>query len=68
MPKYRLNKNTNSPNRDHEVHKEGCVYWPTDNFIDLREHPSCETAVVAAKAYYADANGCKTCSSACHKG
>lgn len=68
MSKYRVNKNTQSPNYDHEVHKEGCVWWPTQNYIDLGEHSSCYTAVAAAKAYYSDANGCKTCSKDCHRG
>lgn len=68
MAKYRVNKNTQSPNNDHEVHKEGCIWWPTQNYIDLGEHSSCTTAVAAAKAIYSDANGCKTCSPQCHKG
>ncbi len=68
MAKYRVNRNTQSPNYDHEVHKEGCRWWPTQSFYDLGEHSSCKTAVDAAKAYFSDANGCKTCSPDCHKG
>lgn len=68
MAKYRVNKNTQSPHHDHEVHKEGCVWWPTQNYEDLGEHTSCVSAVAAAKAHYSDANGCKTCSPACHRG
>lgn len=68
MKKYRVNKNTESPNHDHEVHEEGCIWWPTQNYIDLGEHPSCRSAVTAAKVYYSDANGCNTCSPSCHNG
>ena len=68
MANYRVNKNTKSPNYDHEVHKEGCIWWPREYFIDLGPHNSCVTAVAAAKAYYLDANGCKTCSPECHRG
>jgi hypothetical protein len=68
MAKYRVNRNTKSPNYDHEVHKEGCVWWPTESYYDLGEHSSCASAVAAAKVHFADANGCKTCSPACHKG
>ena len=68
MAKYRVNKNTNSPNHDHEVHKEGCQWWPTQSYFDLGDHNSCVTAVAAAKKLYADANGCKTCSIECHRG
>lgn len=67
MAKYRVNKNTQSPNYDHEVHKEGCTWWPTANYYDLGEHATCVTAVAKARRdYYADANGCKTCSNECH--
>ncbi len=68
MANYRVNKNTKSPNNDHEVHKEGCRYWPTQNYIDLGPHSSCHTAVSKAKNYYSDANGCNTCSPDCHRG
>lgn len=68
MAKYRVNKNTQSPNYDHEVHKEGCRWWPTESYIDLGERSSCIEAVAAAKTHYSDANGCKTCSPQCHKG
>lgn len=68
MAKYRVNRNTQSPNYDHEVHKEGCRWWPTQSYIDLGEHSSCVTAVAAARKIYSDANGCKTCSPDCHRG
>jgi hypothetical protein len=67
MANYRVNKNTQSPNYDHEVHKEGCKWWPTQNYIDLGEHASCVTAVAKARReHYSDSNGCNTCSKECH--
>jgi hypothetical protein len=68
MANYRVNKNTQSPNYDHEGHKEGCTWWPTQNYQDLGDHSSCVSAVAKAKLIYSDANGCKTCSSQCHIG
>ena len=69
MAKYRVNQNRQSPRYDHEVHREGCQWWPTQSYYELGEHASCHTAVAQAKAqYYADANGCRTCSPQCHRG
>ena len=64
MANYCVN-NRAQLNGDHEVHKAGCTYWPTDR-TDLGEHSSCFTAVAAAKQYYSQSNGCATCSPACH--
>jgi hypothetical protein len=67
MANYCVNRNNENPNGDHEVHKEGCVWWPNpENRIDLGEHSSCHSAVVLAKPYYANADGCATCSPDCH--
>lgn len=64
MAKYCVNRNA-QPNGDHEVHKQGCSYWPS-NRIDLGEHTTCRTAVTQAKAYYPKSNGCAFCSPDCH--
>ncbi|EAB6717790.1 hypothetical protein DAR30_24335 [Salmonella enterica subsp. enterica serovar Enteritidis] len=53
------------PNGDHEVHEKGCRFWPTSN-ISLGSHYSCSSAVIAAKVYYRQSNGCYHCSRACH--
>lgn len=55
-------------NGDHEVHQAtGC---PTpaaqQNRIDLGEHTTCQSAVRAAKSYYAQVNGCAYCTPTCH--
>lgn len=68
MAKYRVNRITNSPNQDHEVHKEDCPWWPTVSYVDLGEHASCFTAVAQAKRIFSDANGCKACSPDCNRG
>lgn len=65
MAKYCVNNNAQPVSKDHEVHRAGCTYWPS-NRTDLGEHATCHTAVVAAKRVYPDSNGCKFCSRECH--
>ncbi len=64
MPRYVVNDREQN-NGDHEVHKEGCIYWPS-SYTDLGQHDGCTTAVTVAKRVYSRSNGCKTCSPACH--
>ena len=64
MPRYAVNRVAQS-NGDHEVHKEGCTYWPT-NRDNLGYHVTCHTAVLKAKLSYPTANGCFFCSRECH--
>ena len=68
MAKYYVNK-TAQANGDHEVHETGC-YWLSraTNTRYLGYFPSCYGAVVSAKVVYPTANGCATCSRACHTG
>lgn len=70
MDKYCVNKNTENPGGNHEVHKEGCQWWPSDgNRDDLGEFSSCYGAVQAAKDKgYLRVDGCKDCCPACHNG
>lgn len=65
--KYYVNTEAQS-NGDHEVHKSGCAWMPSEKNRDyLGEFDSCEGAVTEAKKSYPDtANGCKHCSNACH--
>lgn len=68
MPRYCVNKNAQN-NGDHEVHKEGCQWWPAPNHVlDLGIHTSCTTAVAKAKQTYPQSNGCAYCSPACNTG
>lgn len=64
MPQYCVN-NVAQPNGDHEVHQEGCTYWPS-NRKDLGWHLDCQSAVREAKSTYSQSNGCYWCSKECH--
>jgi hypothetical protein len=69
MPYFCVNRNAQPGSGDHEVHDLsstwGCLP-DSANQIDLGYHSSCRSAVVAARAYYADVNGCYHCAYACH--
>ena len=69
MPYYLVNRNAQSGSGDHELHDrsstKGCLPSPA-NQLDLGLHASCRDAVVAAKRYYSDVNGCAYCSPGCH--
>jgi hypothetical protein len=64
MYDYYVNNNAQA-NGDHEVHKEGCIYMPS-NKKHLGKFATCSGAVSEAKKTYSRANGCKTCSLECH--
>lgn len=65
MKKYYVNNHT-QPNGDHEVHQEDFIYLPVLNKTYLGQFTSCRSAVLEAKKYYRQVNGCKTCSRECH--
>ncbi len=66
MASYYVNKNAQA-NGDHEVHKLGCNWMPTEpNRIYLGNFDSCGPAVRQAKTFYDQVNGCYYCSPACH--
>lgn len=66
MTKYYVNKNSQA-NGDHEVHRPGCTWMPDiENRIYLGEFATCCGAVIKAKKYYSQSNGCYYCSYACH--
>lgn len=64
MAIHYVNKNAQT-NGDHEVHVASCAFFPSDT-VNLGDHATCHTAVAAAKAYYAQSNGCFYCCNACH--
>lgn len=64
MALYYVNNDAQS-NGDHEVHKDGCAWMPSNKKY-LGDHSSCYTAVAEAKKTYRTANGCKHCSTQCH--
>lgn len=67
MSTYRLNLNQQA-NGDYEVHENGCIYYPTQNYDELGNYSSCDPAVKEAKRKhpYKEINGCKTCAEDCH--
>ena len=66
MATYYVNKNAQS-NGDHEVHKSTCQYMPDPaNCVYLGEFSTCQEAVLKAKTYYPQSNGCYYCSRECH--
>jgi len=66
MGYYYVNKNIQK-NGDHEVHKPGCSFMPkSENRMFLGEFPGCRGAVVEAKKYYLQSNGCYYCCNTCH--
>lgn len=68
MKSYYVNRRAQS-NGDHEVHDQDCRYLPSvENRVYLGNYMSCTPAVAEAKKTYSKANGCKTCSLACHTG
>jgi hypothetical protein len=68
MARYYVNKNTDNDG-NHEVHVETCSWLPNSgNRIYLGDFTSCGPAKQEAKKYYATADGCAHCSSACHTG
>lgn len=65
---YCVNKNAQD-NGDHEVHKEGCDFWPDpENVLPLGQFRNCHEAVAEAKKHYTQTNGCKFCCLPCHTG
>jgi hypothetical protein len=64
MNDYYVNNRAQS-NGDHEVHKSGCTYMPSDKKY-LGQFSSCHDAVREAKKTYSQSNGCATCCPACH--
>lgn len=62
--KYYVNNNA-QPNGDHEVHREGCTYMPSNRKY-LGEFSNCKDAVVEARKTHSNVNGCYYCSNECH--
>ena len=63
---YYVNKNAQL-NGDHEVHRQGCAWLPSEhNRIYLGIFSSCHPAVTEARKYFRQVNGCYYCANACH--
>lgn len=64
MADYWVN-NRAQANGDHEVHRQGCAWMPSDKTY-LGDFASCQPAVAKAKLYHRQSNGCAYCSEGCH--
>ena len=63
MATYYVNNRAQSKG-DHEVHKSGCSFMPSDKkYLD---YSNCKDAVKEAKKTYSAANGCYYCANDCH--
>lgn len=68
MDRYCVNRQAQT-NGDHEVHRQGCRFWPLpQNALDLGWHSDCRSAVISARQHFTQVNGCVHCSQACHTG
>lgn len=66
MNNYYVNKRAQD-NGDHEVHHENCRYLPNEeNRIYLGFYANCRDAVIKARDFYIQVNGCYHCSRECH--
>lgn len=66
MAAYYVNKNAQSTG-EHEVHKSGCSYMPdTNNKKYLGDFSSCQEAVIEARRFYSNVDGCYYCCKPCH--
>lgn len=67
MEYYYLNKNT-QPTGEHEIHKASCKFLPhMSNCIRLGYFYRAYDALIAAKKYYNNVDGCYYCSPEIHK-
>ena len=67
MPNYCVNKNAQSTG-EHEVHKDTCTFLPDkENRINLGSCITCQEAIVKARKYYDNVDGCFYCIPECNK-
>jgi len=64
MDAYCVNNNAQSTG-EHEVHKEGCSFFPGD-YTYLGSFSTCKAAIQEAKKHYANVDGCYFCCPDCH--
>jgi len=64
MDSYYVNNIAQSTG-EHEVHKEGCEYFPIDRTY-LGYFATCQEAIDKAKTIYSNVDGCYFCSRDCH--
>ena len=64
MDKYYVN-NVPQITGEHEVHKVGCSWFPSDRTY-LGEFSDCWDAIKKAKNHFDDVDGCYYCCRKCH--
>ena len=64
MDKYVVNNEAQNTG-EHEVHKEGCIKFPS-NYTSLGYFATCHEAVIKAKEIFNNVDGCAFCSAECH--
>lgn len=69
MKRYYVNKSSyGNPNNDHEVHHEDCYWLPSEaNRVYLGFFSNGCDAVIAARKYYSNVDGCAHCCPECNK-
>ena len=67
MPEYYVNRNT-QPTGEHEVHKECCYRMPElQNRLYLGYFSNANDAVIEARKYFREVDGCYYCSNEAHR-
>jgi len=67
MAVYYINRNA-QPSGEHEVHTSECTFLPSpENRILLGAFYSCQNAIIEARKYYPNVDGCFYCCLPCHK-
>lgn len=66
MDSFYVNKNA-QPTGEREVHTSTCPYLPApENRIYLGAFSTCTAAMIEAKKYYNNVDGCRYCCGSCH--
>jgi len=69
MDRFIVNRNA-QPTGEHEVHNldASCIRLPDSvNQLQLGNHYSCSGAMVEARRFYSNVDGCYYCCNACHR-
>jgi hypothetical protein len=64
MDRYYVNNIAQSTG-EHEVHKDGCSFFPSDREY-LGYFSSCKEAIAEARKTYSNVDGCFFCCPECH--
>lgn len=66
MDHYYVNDN-DQPSGEHEVHKNTCIYFSKIvSKTELGYYTNCREAVLKARTFYTNVDGCAYCCPECH--